>query len=55
VIFALGGLALTVGLLVTWLATRAVADPVVSVRRALAEVERGELDVQVPVYQGHAR
>lgn len=52
VILALGGLALTVGLLITWLTTRAVADPVLSVRRALSEVERGELDVEVPVYDG---
>jgi len=52
VIFALGGLALTVGLLITWLTTRAVADPVLSVRRALADVEKGDLDVEVPVYDG---
>ena len=52
VIFALGGLALTVGLYITWLTTRAVADPVLSVRRALAKVEQGELDVKVPVYDG---
>ena len=52
VIFALGGLALTVGLYITWLTTRAVADPVLSVRRALAEVEKGKLDVEVPVYDG---
>src|SRR5680860_1289594 len=52
VIFALGGLALTVGLYITWLTTRAVADPVLSVRRALAKVEQGELDVEVPVYDG---
>jgi adenylate cyclase len=31
-------------------AARAVADPIASVRDALAEVERGELDVEVPVY-----
>ena len=52
VIFALGGLAFTVGLLITSLTTRAVADPVLSVRRALSEVERGELEVEVPVYDG---
>jgi adenylate cyclase len=52
VILALGGLALTVGLFVTWLTTRAVADPVLSVRRALGEVEQGELEVEVPVYDG---
>jgi adenylate cyclase len=52
VIFALGGIALTVGLYITWLTTRAVADPLMSVRRALADVEQGELDVEVPVYDG---
>jgi len=52
VILALGGLALTVGLFITWLTTRAVADPVLSVRRALGEVEQGKLNVEVPVYDG---
>ena len=48
----LAGLALVIGLLVAILAARATADPVVSVRDALAEVERGNLDVEVPVYDG---
>jgi adenylate cyclase len=33
-------------------AARSVADPVDSVRRALAEVEAGNVDVEVPVYDG---
>ncbi len=51
-ILALGGTALTVGLGVTFIAAHAVADPIESVRRALARVERGDLDVQIPVYDG---
>lgn len=49
-ILALGGLALVVGLLVSILAARATADPIISVRDALAKVERGDLDAEVPVY-----
>jgi adenylate cyclase len=48
----LGGIALTVGLLASFIAARAAADPVASVRRALAQVEHGDLDVEVPVYDG---
>ncbi|MEW2359338.1 adenylate/guanylate cyclase domain-containing protein [Spirillospora sp. NPDC029432] len=47
---ALGGAALVVGLAVTYAAARAIADPVESVRLGLARVERGDLDVEVPVY-----
>ena len=49
-VLALAGLALIAGLYVSTLAARAVADPVRSVREALAKVERGELEVEVPVY-----
>ena len=52
IVVVLAGLALAIGLLVAILASRATADPVISVRDALAEVERGELDVEVPVYDG---
>jgi adenylate cyclase len=38
------------GFLTTVGAARAVADPVRAVRRALQQVEQGELDVAVPVY-----
>ncbi|KAB2339957.1 adenylate/guanylate cyclase domain-containing protein [Actinomadura rudentiformis] len=49
-VLALGGIALVVGLGVTYGAARAIADPVESVRLGLAKVERGDLDVEVPVY-----
>jgi adenylate cyclase len=52
IIVVLAGLSLVVGLGVGILASRATADPIISVRDALAEVERGELDVEVPVYDG---
>ncbi len=51
-VLALGGVALVIGLLITVLAARAAADPVLSVRDALSRVEGGELDVEVPVYDG---
>ncbi len=49
---ALGGVALVIGALITWQAARAVADPVRSVRDALARVEAGDLDANVPVFDG---
>ncbi|WP_308259525.1 adenylate/guanylate cyclase domain-containing protein [Pseudonocardia sp. H11422] len=52
IVLAVGGTALVVGFLVTLVAARAVADPVIAVRRAMQQVERGELDVRVPVYDG---
>ncbi len=51
-ILALGGAAVVVGLLVAVLAAKATADPVVSVQKAQRQVERGDLDVEVPVYDG---
>jgi adenylate cyclase len=51
VILGLGGCALIVGLLMSFIAARAAADPVMSVRDAVAEVEKGNLDdLGVPVY-----
>lgn len=51
VILGLGGCALIVGLLMSVIAARAAADPVMSVRDAVASVEKGDLDdVEVPVY-----
>ncbi|ALE75712.1 guanylate cyclase [Pseudonocardia sp. EC080610-09] len=47
---ALGGTAIGTGLLTTIGAARAIADPVLTVRRALARVQDGDLDVRVPVY-----
>jgi adenylate cyclase len=51
-ILALGGVSLAVGLLATFMAARAASDPIVAVREALAEVEQGNLDVEVPIYDG---
>lgn len=49
---ALGGVSLGAGLLITWQAARAVADPVMSVRDGLAGVERGDFEAEVPVFDG---
>ena len=49
-VLGLGGLGLVIGLLAVILAVRAAADPINSVRNALSEVEGGDLDVEVPVY-----
>jgi adenylate cyclase len=43
---------LVAGFITTFFATRATADPIISVRRALARIENGDLDVSVPVYDG---
>jgi adenylate cyclase len=48
----LGGNCLLAGAVTTFWATRATADPIISVRKALARIEAGELDVSVPVYDG---
>jgi adenylate cyclase len=48
----LGANCLLAGFLTTLFVTRATADPIISVRRALARIEGGELDVSVPVYDG---
>ena len=45
----LGAVALSVGLLATLIAARAIADPLTAVRAALERVRRGELDVEVPI------
>jgi adenylate cyclase len=52
VMVVLGGTAIAVGLLSVTLAARTTADPIDSVRRALAEVQDGDFDVRVPVYDG---
>ena len=52
VILCIGGIGLVAGLYVSMLSARAVADPVNSLRKAIAEVEEGDLDVSVPVYDG---
>jgi adenylate cyclase len=48
----LGTVSLGFGLLVTWQSARLTADPVRSVQHALREVERGNLDAEVPVFDG---
>jgi adenylate cyclase len=48
----LGAVAAVAGLLATLLAARAIADPVTSVREGLERIERGELEVRVPVDDG---
>lgn len=49
-IIALGVMALLVGAQVTYVAARAVGDPIRSVRKGLSHVERGDLDTEVAVY-----
>jgi adenylate cyclase len=49
-ILALGGTVLLFGLFLLRLASRATADPVRSVRNALARVEGGDLDVEIPLW-----
>jgi adenylate cyclase len=47
---ALTSTGIVVGLLAVGLAVRTTADPISSVRRALARVQRGDFEVRVPVY-----
>jgi adenylate cyclase len=51
-VLVLSGIALVAGLGIAMLSARAVADPIVSVRKALERVQGGDLDVEVPVYDG---
>lgn len=51
-VLALTLLGATAGALATWLSARAVATPVEQIRRALADVERGDLGARVPVWDG---
>src|SRR5207247_11001818 len=48
----LGAVASVVALLATMFAAKAIADPVTSVRLGLQRIERGDLDVNVPVDDG---
>jgi adenylate cyclase len=52
VMVVLGSIGIGVGLLATAVAARATADPIDSVRRALAGVQEGDLETRVPVYDG---
>lgn len=49
-ILGLGGAALLAGVYVTYMATRAIADPIKAVRKGMARVERGDLSAEVAVY-----
>ncbi|MGP4026137.1 adenylate/guanylate cyclase domain-containing protein [Actinomadura sp. 3N407] len=49
-ILGLGGVALLAGVYVTYMATRAIADPIKAVRKGMARVERGDLSAEVAVY-----
>lgn len=49
---ALAGTALIVGLLATVLVARSIADPIVALRRAIAKLRAGDLEVHSPVYDG---
>ncbi|MGK5556737.1 adenylate/guanylate cyclase domain-containing protein [Actinomadura kijaniata] len=46
----LGGIALLVGAVITYLATRAIADPIKTVRTGMARVARGDLAAETEVY-----
>jgi adenylate cyclase len=46
------GIVLVFGFLISVLTSRAIADPITSVRKALSRIERGDLDAEVPVYDG---
>ncbi|MGA8254935.1 MAG: adenylate/guanylate cyclase domain-containing protein [Nocardioides sp.] len=52
VVLVIGAVVLVFGLLVTVLNARAVVAPVLSVRDALLDVERGNFDRRVPIYDG---
>ena len=49
-ILGLGGIALVVGFQVSYVGSRAIGDPIQSVREGMAQVERGDLDTEVEVY-----
>ena len=51
-VLVVGGVVLVFGLFVTVLNARSVVAPVLSVRDALLDVEQGDLEREVPVYDG---
>ncbi len=51
-VLSLAGIGLIFGFICILLAARVVAAPILSVRRAVSEVGEGDLDVEVPVYDG---
>ena len=48
----LSALSLAVGAFITWQAARTTAAPVLAVRKAQRKVEEGDLEVEVPVFDG---
>ncbi|GAA1909945.1 adenylate/guanylate cyclase domain-containing protein [Nocardioides lentus] len=52
IVLVLAGVVLVFGAMITLLNARAVVAPILAVRDALALVERGDLDVEVVVYDG---
>lgn len=52
VVLNLGAVVLCFGLLITWLNARAVVAPILAVRNAMQQVEEGNLDTEVQVYDG---
>ena len=51
-VIALAAVGVAAGLLATWLVARSIADPLTSVRRALNDIERGDLRARVTVDDG---
>jgi len=51
-VLALGGLMLAFGLRITLVSARAAADPIKGLRDAVDKLDRGQLDVTVPIYDG---
>jgi adenylate cyclase len=51
-ILYMAAIALTVGLITTLFAAKAIADPIVSVRGALERVQKGDLDAELSVEDG---
>ena len=51
-VLSLAGIGLVFGFLCIFIAARVVAAPILSVRRAVTKVGEGDLDVEVPVYDG---
>ena len=52
VVLILGGVVLCFGLLVTWLNARAVVSPIIAVRDGMEQVEEGDFDLKLQVYDG---
>lgn len=51
-VLALTGTGLVIGFLCMFIAARGMAAPIISVRHAVTQVGKGDLDVEVPVYDG---